>query len=341
MRRSVIVGLIALLFTGTAYGGQGQASEELGTGALSAKKQTMIRPVGPLNMSQGVIVPKGRYVIRLQYAYTHKGNLYDGSDKKTGNYTGKYDQVNQSAVLVFKAGLFENIEARLVVPYRDKELKQKSGNPPKHTNTAENSGLGDIKMMGRYSLMDQRKGDWLHMLIGAGVKLPTGDSDKKNVAPFSKEHQYMGSGFQLGSGSWDPVFEIGMTKFVGRSRFDFHTMYTITTKGDHGCQLGDLFKCDFGFSYALNRYFDVELEMNNLYQGAQVHDHQRTVNTGGYTLYMTPGLHWKIYRQMDLRVGVPIVVYRNLNGESAKPDWKSKYGLGEDYKIVARLCFKF
>jgi hypothetical protein len=187
----------------------------------------------------------------MEYTYVHKDDLYEGNDKKTGNYTGKYDQVDHIVNLMFKFGLFENFETRIVVPFINREIKQKSGNPPEHSNTTDNSGLGDVKVIGRYSLLSERKGDLLSMTVGGGLKLPTGDTDKKNVVPFSTNHEYMGPGFQLGTGSWNPIFEFGITKFFGPSRYDFHAMYTKGTEGVHGSQKGDTFKCDFGYGYAL------------------------------------------------------------------------------------------
>ncbi|MGI6656314.1 MAG: transporter [Desulfobulbus sp.] len=332
-----------VLFLAVFFGGTTASADEVKTKKAFKKniRSDEIRCVGPVNMSHGLVIPKGKYQLCLQYNYAHKDDLYKGRDKKTGNYVGKYDQVDHVANLIFKLGLFENFETRLIVPFINRELKRKSGNPPENTNITDNSGLGDIKVIGRYSLLSERKGDWLSMAIGGGVKLPTGDTDKKNVAPFSTNYEYMGPGFQLGTGSWDPIFELGITKFSGPSRYDFHTMYTIGTKGSHGSRKGDTFKCDLGYGYALNKHFDVELELNSVYQKAHRHDNKSTVDTGGHTIYLTPGMHWKINRELHLSMGVPIVIYRDINGKSRTPDWKSQYGLSEDYRFVTKIVYNF
>lgn len=338
MKKFLFVLFLGVFFSGTAASAGGEGTQKAFKGIVRGDET---RCVGPVNMSHGLIIPKGRHQLRLKYIYAHKDDLYEGGSKKTGNYTGKYDQVDHIANLMFKLGLFENFEMRLIVPFINRELEQKSGNPPEHTNTTDNSGLGDINVMGRYSLLSERKGDWMSMTIGGGVKLPTGDTDKKNVAPFSANHEYMGPGFQLGTGSYCPIFELGITKFSGPSRYDFHTMYTIGTEGAHESRKGDTFKCDFGYSYALNKHFDVGLELNSVYQEAHRHDNESSVNTGGHTVYLTPGLHWKINRELHLSMGVPIVTYRDINGESGTPDWKSQYGLSEDYRFVTKIVYNF
>lgn len=300
-----------------------------------------VKCVGLINMSNGMVLPKGKVAASIKYRYVHKNKLYDGSTKKDGNYGGKYDRVNQSLQFTAKAGLFENFEARVMVPFWDKRLKRKAFNPPREAGGNAVSGMGDVVLMGRYALMTQRGGDWMNLAVGAGVKMPTGDTDQKNEWPYSGGHTYLGPGGQLGTGSWDPKFELGATKFVGRSRFDTHFMYTMPGDGAHGSRKGNQFKYNFGYGYALSKHFDVELELNGVDQKKHWYDHSVAQSTGGHTVYVTPGVHWKMADKCHFSVGVPIVVYRNLNGYSANPDRNSRYGLGEDYQVVTRIGFSF
>ena len=150
-----------------------------------------------------------------------------------------------------------------------------------------------------------------------------------------------GPAAQLGTGSWDPKFELGATKFFGRSRMDAHFMYTMPGNGAHKSRKGKQFKYNFGYGYALNKYFDLELELNGVDQERHRYDGARSLATGGHTIFITPGVHWKITESSHLSVGVPVVVYRNLKSDRCTPEGKSKYGLGEDYQVVTRLGFVF
>ena len=296
--------------------------------------------IGLVNMSNGMVLPKGTATANVKYIYVHKDKLYDGSSEQTGDYNGKYDLLTQIVRLTVKAGVFENFEVRAIVPFLDKQVKRKAGKTL-DTSTDSVTGLGDVVLMGRYALLTQRDGGWLNLAVGAGLKMPTGDYDKDNPAPYSNTHEYMGPSFQLGSGSWDPKFELGATKFFGRSRVDAHAMATFPGDGAHDSRLGDQFKYDLGYGYALNRSFDVEMELNGVYKDADWYDNDLSQNTGGHTVYVTPGVHWKIDKSWHLSLGVPIVVFRDLNGASATPDSKSTYGIGEDFQVVVRLgvCF--
>ncbi|WP_291326166.1 transporter [Desulfovibrio sp. UCD-KL4C] len=305
------------------------------------KKGIMDKCIGLVNMSNGIVLPKGKFVTNIKYRYVHKDSLYDGSHKMNGNYGGKYSRINQSVQLTAKAGLFKNFEARVMVPFWDKVVKRKPGNLAQPWDKDTVSGLGDMVFMGRYALMTQREGDWLSFSIGAGVKCPTGDADHENDQPFSKMYEYLGPSAQLGTGSWDPKFEIGATKMFGRSRVDAHMMYTLGGEGAHHSRKGNQLNYDLGYGYSLNQYFDLELELNGVDQDRDIHAGSIDDSTGGHTIFITPGVHWKITDRLNLAVGVPVVVYRDLNGYSSTPDANSRYGLGEDFQVVTRLGFCF
>jgi hypothetical protein len=304
------------------------------------KKPKVEKCIGLVNMSNGIVLPKGKVIANVKYKYIHKGSLYDGSTEKNGNYGGKYDRVNQLVQFTARAGLFKNFDARILVPVWKKQIKRKPGNLAQPYDKDTNSGLGDITIMGRYALLTQRDGDWLNLAIGAGIKTPTGDSDRENEAPFSNMYKYLGPRAQLGTGSWDPKFEIGATKFFGRSRVDAHMMYTLGGDGAHNSRPGNQFKYDIGYGYALNHYFDLELELNGIEQDSDVHDGTVDRSTGGHTIFITPGIHFK-YEKINFSVGVPVVIYRDLNGYSRTPERNSRYGLGEDFQVVSKLGFCF
>ncbi|MUM76264.1 hypothetical protein GKC30_01300 [Pseudodesulfovibrio sp. F-1] len=300
-----------------------------------------LRCAGLVNMSNGMVLPVGKYSVSLKYVHVSKDKLYDGQDRKTGNYNGKYKRVDNVVNLTAKAGLFDDFEARIQVPLINREQKQKSGNPPAHSATVRNSGFGDPIIMGRYALLSERNGDPFSLAVGAGVKVPLSNTDKKTPPGGASSAEYMGPNFQLSTGSWDPKMEIGATKMLGRSRVDAHFMYTIAGDGAHDSRGGNQFKYDFGYGYALNKYFDLEIELNGVDQQPVTHNGEKTVNTGGHFIFITPGVHWKITDSTRLAVGVPVVVYRNLRGEPRTPERSSKFNLGEDYRIVTSLSYHF
>lgn len=296
------------------------------------------KPVGPVNMSTGTVFKPGKAAVSFKAILVDKENLYDGDDKKSGRYNGKIDRSQGTYQACVRYGVMEDFDVRVVIPYRDSFVRRRAGTGGRNekTYTDTEMGLGDVVAMGRYALWSQRDGDPLSVAVGAGVKMPTGDTNKKNRAPFNRTCEYMGPGFQNGTGSWDPKFELGATKMMGRNRFDFHTMYTWGREGDHGLRRGDQFKVDLGWALALSDLLDIELELNGVNQNRHRSGGVISANSGGRTLYLTPGVHLKLTDSFNASVGLPYVIYRDLNSDGSK----NQYAIGEDHRLVFKLAWK-
>ena len=195
------------------------------------------KPVGPVNMSTGTVFPKGKAAVSIKATFFQKNSLYDGSEKKDGDYNGKYERNQRSYQASLRYGLMDDFDVRVMVPYQEKSVYRRARTGTKKEDTYKdiNSGIGDVVAMGRYALWSQRDGDPLSVAVGAGVKMPTGETSKKNRSPFDSSYEYMGPGFQMGTGSWDPKMELGATRMFGRHRLDSHVMYTWGSKAITAC----------------------------------------------------------------------------------------------------------
>jgi len=292
------------------------------------------RPVGVINSSNGGVYEKGQYGIIFKYITFEQDQLYSGNDKVDftrpihGQQPGK--KCNEKSMRQFqttlRAGLTDRIDARLIVPFFDKEMQRKSWN---NDFSDDNSGIGDIKLIGRYRIWSQKRKDPFNLAIGAGLKFPTGSTDDTD------DNEACLPGFlQTGSGSWDPVVELGAHKVMGRHWISSYLMYQMTSEGELGdkdYEKPDLFKYNLGYAYAISRLFDLQLECNGELRGKAKLNGAKQENSGGHTVYLTPGLHFKLHKGMHLDFGVPVPVYRDLNGTQ----------LSEDFRVVAKLAMKF
>jgi hypothetical protein len=291
------------------------------------------RPVGMINSSNGGVYKKGDLGAIFKYIYFNQDQMYDGNHKidferpKKGQKPGKKcsEKRLNKYQLTLRAGLFEDFDARFVIPYFEKHLERKSF---KDDFTDNHSGIGDVKLIGRYGIFAQRKKDPLNLAVGLGVQLPTGTTDGEDS--FGKCPGFL----QTGSGSVDPLFEVGAHKIMGRHWLSSHLMYHLTTKGEKGDQdfeKPDTFKYSAGYAYALNEWFDLQMELNGVVKSKAKLEGQKVDGTGGHVVYVTPGVHFKFYKKMHFDVGVPVPVYRNLNGKQ----------LSEDFRVIGKLALRF
>ncbi|WP_462325318.1 transporter [Desulfoplanes sp.] len=290
------------------------------------------KPVGPVNSSNGGVYKKGQYGIVGKYTYMIADQYYYGTSK-TGYERLKPGQKGKKCTektlnkyqLTLRAGIFEDFDFRLVVPFLDKELKRESA---KASFTDSNSGLGDIKLVSRYRVMSQKKKDPLNLAIGLGVEMPTGTTDEEDDAGACPGY------LQTGWGSWNPIFELGVHKVMGRHWMSTYFMYKMSTEGERGeddFEGSDVFKYNAAYMFALCNWFDMGVELNGEVKSKCKLAGETQQHTGGHTVFITPEVHFKLYKGIHLDVGVPITVYRDLNGEQ----------LSEDYRVVTKLAMKF
>ena len=230
---------------------------------------------------------------------------------KKGQKPGKkaYEKSVQATRLVLRTGIYDNFDARLLIPYFfDKELKRSSF---KTDFSDDNSGMGDIKLLSRYRIMSQKKGDPLNLAVGLGIKMPTGSTDETDSS--GKTPGFL----QTGSGSWDPIFELGMHKIIGRHWFSSYFIYLLTTEGElenNDFERPDVFKYNFGYVFALSKLFDLGIELNGEVLSKAELNGMKNGNSGGHSIFISPEVHFKFTKNMHLDLCVPIAVYHDLNG---------------------------
>ncbi len=217
-----------------------------------------------------------------------------------------------------------------------------------HVNVIETlgdaSGVGDVTLFGQYRFL-KGAGSGLEMAALFGVKLPTGKTSEN-----ANEGERFEAEFQPGSGSWDGQFGLAATMRSGPWSFDTSALYHLVTEGTQNTDLGDRLLYGVALSYrvmggpaaeehvhadgavhlhksasnALN--VDLVLELNGEWHDKQVAGTEIDDNSGGHTLYVSPGVRlsagdWSGYAS----VGIPVV--EDMNGLQPDPDWKLVTGV--------------
>lgn len=274
-------------------------------------KSDQPKPTSPVNMPDGIIFEPMKWAISGMYTYYDQDEIFTRSTHDDPGFGKRERTVNMGSVTL-RGGLFENFEISLMIPYWEKELLRR--NAKGLTDDSSISGIGDIQIMARYQLLSQKKDAPLSLAVGAGLDLPTGDCDNENT--FGTQ-PYMGPFLQLGTGSWNPKFNISATRFFGRTRMDANLQYTINTEGEHHLEKGDMFQYNLGYGYAFNKYITAGVEMNGFHQDRNTQMLSPTivgedVNSGGDMIFITPELSCRldeIHTVFGLAVPVPIHTY--------------------------------
>ena len=203
----------------------------------------------------------------------------------------------------------------------------------------DSKGLGDVSLFGQYRFYHDKSSDVAAIV---GLKTPTGDTDEReNGGPlFEPEHQ-------PGSGSWDPFIGIGLNRGWDRFGFASSVLYRFVTEGKQDTNLGDIFNYNFAGSYrvfspedghdhhshthgsGIVDYIDLILELNGDYRQRVEITGVTDENTGGNTVYISPGMRiglghsWSVFASG----GIPIV--NDLNGLQSEPEYRIVGGISK------------
>ncbi|MBI3994804.1 MAG: transporter [Nitrospirae bacterium] len=200
------------------------------------------------------------------------------------------------------------------MPYMDMDLKIKNG------PTLSNSGWGDLRLLAEYNLYqkDAPRLTTRAILIG-GVKLSTAEDDKSGLPP----------PMQLGTGSTDYTVGTAVSRIGHRLGYYSDLKYTIKNKGN-GYEFGDTLNYDLAVGYRLlpgiyesypAKQLNLFLELNGLYAQKDRSNGQKVHDSGGHSLFLSPGIQFIPLKTALFEASVQIPIFQDLNGDQLKTDY--------------------
>ncbi len=207
----------------------------------------------------------------------------------------------------------------------------------------DTEGIGDLTLFGQYRFYDQDTG--LQASLLTGIKTPTGETGERD-----DQGELFEAEFQPGSGSWDPLLGLALSKAQGRWSVDGNVLYTIATEGTQHTDLGDRFHYNAAVTYrlvggdaetshAMNHshhgqshhhdhalspkgfIIDAVLELNGEWQAKQNISGEADPNSGGNIVFLSPGVRIASNRWSGfVSVGLPII--NDLNGLQSEPTYR-------------------
>lgn len=221
---------------------------------------------------------------------------------------------------VFVYGVTSKLALMGVFPYMDKRLKIASMGA-----TREASGLGDIMTIAREEIFQWNgTGRTVRGSLFGGVQWPTGRSKESDASGLLPKP------VQLGSGSYNPIVGTVWTMQWLSAEVDADFSYQRNTWAND-FKFGDMIAQDVSFQYRLwPRTLEAEgvpsylygvLEANNTYQAKNEAAGAKDDNSGGYQLFMTPGVQW-VTRRFVLEAAAQLPAVQELNGQALKTDYQ-------------------
>jgi len=185
---------------------------------------------------------------------------------------------------------------------------------------ASSSGIGDVRLFAKYLLYQRdRKLETLRIAAKGTVKLATGDHNKSPA---------------LGTGSTDYALSAVAAWIKNRTGLYLEGIYQLnTTTG--ATDYGNAFLYNFAFGYRLlpvvyetypSPQLNGFLEVNGATSGRNRLNGREVENSGGTTVFLSPGLQYVGGRRWLIEVSWQVPIINRPNGTQLALDWTLSLG---------------
>lgn len=200
-------------------------------------------------------------------------------------------------------GVTRNLAVFATVPYAD--INTNMGG-----NRNSVSGIGDAMMFARYEVYNvNRPGGTLRVAPFLGMRLPTGEEGKTGDGSVDA---FGGLVVTLASVDWELDSQIRYDLNREADNFDRGNVVTLDSSLQYRLAPGAIDAATEGFLFGV-------LELSAGWSGRNESSGVEDPNSGGFQLFLTPGVMYATRRWMaDFGVRVPVV--NDLNGTALEPD---------------------
>lgn len=277
--------------------------------------------------------------IRVNERYTLLNTAYKGTSKVAN--PGAKEEYRTTEITGFHS-ITEDMMLLTVIPLKKTKVDghlhvHNDGEVELESTKGGASGLGDILVMGRYTFLNIHTMDTTTILAGiAGIKFPTGKTDSR-----ADNGEYLDAHLQLGTGSTDYILGFSMNHVAQRLSISANLLDVIPTEGQYGdtrYKFGNILNYDVTPRYRvypdvftpLTTQLFLSLGLNGELRQRERRDGVK-VNSGGHTIYLTPGVYIVTASRLVFEFSYLHPVYRNFYGTQ----------LVEDYKVNGAVTYLF
>ncbi|MFC2094251.1 hypothetical protein ACFLSH_01350 [Bacteroidota bacterium] len=279
--------------------------------------------LGSLDVSNA---SKGELQIGLTYELNSLQDVYAGTVRLDDDLRER--RVN-SFLLEVNYGLTGRISLTTLFTFINQSRQISSyGNLSSRLNTG---GLSDGIILVKYNFIPLSIVDQIELTLGAGAKLPIGNSTLRS------DGILIPADMQPGTGSWDGVlwgyFSKGFVPVLPLNIFlnvSYRFNGTNNRFGDsfqQGYTFGNELFVNLGAGYRTDTFFDFTLMLRFRNTTPDKFDGGQLPNTGGNWLYLVPGVNGKINDNFTARLSGQIPLYRNLTGTQLTTTYTASLGL--------------
>ena len=277
----------------------------------------------PLSNNIGLpMLEKGTLQVGVSYDYNNLNTLNEGVEELDDNSRLR---VTHSILVNLGYNITSDLSVEALFSWVNQRRRILTNN-----TLNKSSGIGDAIILARYRLLN--KNNWAFS-VGGGLKLPTGDSDKKNDLGV-----ILNADLQPGSNALDAVFLTSISKqFNFRKSLTFSSRLTYRKTGVNN-EYQKVNKYKFGNEtqfflsavdqfFLFNQIFNLSLTLKYRYVLNDKINSKQIGNTGGEWIFLRPSLSVGILENVNLSSSIELPIYSKVEGVQLTPTYRFNIGV--------------
>lgn len=293
---------------------------------------------GGANTQSGETLKEGQFVLSVDQIYTNYENLSQDNLEAHAVRSGGFDALSDAFLtsLTVSYGVTNDFQIDTGLGwYSGRDFVQvhppggeveKGGDgeggaeEEAGVGRANPEGLTDLMVRARYRVMKGQPG---HLSVIAGAVLPTGRSDV-----FLSSGDRLEPSSQPGTGRQSALGGLAYSRFLApRVTLDASWLYTRRFERD-SFRVGSRSDTGIAVAYRLNDsvasgpQFAPFLELTHQYIGRDRESGSDNLNSGGNTLFVTPGVRLGVSKDLGIVIAPSFPVAQDLNGEQLETDFR-------------------
>lgn len=276
--------------------------------------------------------------VRVNTRYTLMDKTYKGTEEIKTDPRPKEEFWTTEITGFF--GVTEDITLLGVVPLKRTKARghlhvHEDGELEVEGDKGNESGLGDIAVLGRFNLLRRHSLDSTTVVAAlAGVKLPTGATDGRTEAG----DEFLDAHIQLGTGSTDLLLGLSASHAVQRLTLMANLIGSVAGDGRSGeaeHNYGNLLNYDMGAKYRVypgqispaEAQLFLAMSVNGELRQRETNEGVEDKNSGGHTAYLSPGIQLVLSQNWVVEASFSHAVYHNLYGTQTGERFKTNAGV--------------
>lgn len=316
----------------------------------------------------------GKWLGSLSYRWYESGRHFVGDVEQPQREALGNNVINDvhNFELTATYGFNDRWSASLTLPFLYADRSSLYEHDFVHRHTMHSGGLGDLRVVTDFWLLDPHQHMNGNVAVGAGFRAPTGDDQAadtsyRSAADGGPTLRPVDPSIQPGLGGWGIILELQAYQRIYKDLYAYvQGSYTMTPQEQNDTEFTladiprfaasltplrthDSIPDDYfgrgGFSYTIWPAQGLTLSFGGRIEGVPVYDAiggSMGFRRPGYTVSVEPGISWSGQRN-SLSITAPVAVYRNR--ERSAPEIALGLPGGDaafaDYSILASFSHRF